>query len=178
MPIMMIFVLLVIALIVITGLFSGRQVQSSGNLSTAETQIGTMSSQIESLYAQQGTFSGLTTASAIAGGVLPQNMVTSTTTAAGPFGGPVQIGDAGAAGLTPNPGFVIEYDGLASKDCQGLATGMTAQSIYIGSSPSLGSFLGGGSLVASSGASVTPAQAATSCPATNGSVAFVFDKSS
>ena len=62
MPIMMIFVLLVIALIVITGLFSGRQVQSSGNLSTAETQIGTMSSQIESLYAQQGTFSGLTTA--------------------------------------------------------------------------------------------------------------------
>ena len=178
MPIMMIFVLLVIALIVITGLFSGRQVQSSGNLSTAETQIGTISSQIESLYAQQGTFSGLTTASAIASKRLPQNMVTSTTTAASPFGGPVQIGDAGAAGLTPNPGFVIEYDDLASQDCQGMATGMTAQSIYIGASPALGSFLGAGSLVASNGAAVTPAQAAAACPASNGSVAFVFDKAS
>lgn len=177
MPIMMIFVLLVIALIVITGLFSGRQLLSSGNLSTAETQIGMMSSQIESLYAQQGTFAGLTTASAIAGGMLPTNMVTSATTAAGPYGGPVQIGDAGAASLTPNPGYIIEYDGLTSKNCQGLATGMTAQTIYIGASPALGTFLAAGTLVAANGTAVTPAQAAAACPATNGSVAFVFDKS-
>ena len=179
MPIMMIFAVVVIALIVVAGIYAGQQLLGGGNQSTAQTQIGNISAKIQSLYSNQATFTGLTTAGAITAGVLPKNMVATAATAVNPFGGAVDILDAGASGATPNPGFIVQYDGLSSTDCQALATSITAEETFIGAD--VGS---GGTLVSTTPVNtspnqpVTPTQAGAACTNATNSVAFGFSKSS
>ncbi|MHB1702530.1 MAG: type 4 pilus major pilin [Acidobacteriaceae bacterium] len=178
MPIMMIFAVVVIALIIVAGIFGGQQLLGGGNQSTAQTQIGTIAAKIQALYANQATFTGLTTAGAISAGMLPKNMVASTTSAVNPFGGAVDILDGGAAGATPAPSFVVQYDGISATDCQALATSITAASAYIGSDVGTSGSFVGGSPIAVNNTAVTPTQAATACVNPKNSVAFVFTKSS
>ena len=179
MPIMMIFAVVVIALIVVAGIYAGQQLLGGGNQSTAQTQIGNISAKIQSLYANQATFTGLTTAGAISAGILPKNMIVSATQATNPFGGAVDILDAGAAGASPNPGFIVQYDGLSATDCQALATSITAENTFIGADVGTG-----GTLVSTTPVNtavntpVTPTQAAGACTNAKNSVAFAFSKSS
>ena len=169
MPIMMIFVLLVIALIVISGLSSGRQLQASGAVSSAQQQVGTIVSHIQSLYANNVDYSNLSNTVACTANVFPQGCsggqnVTSS------LGGAVSVWpDAG-----PPPDFNVSLLAPSNALCIQAATSIPAWQVYVWnqSSPSP-------VLLNPAGGAVSPTVAQQNCTfGSNNVVDFKFLKTS
>ena len=167
MPIMMIFVLLVIALIVISGLSSGRQLQSAGVVSSAQQQVGTIVSNIQSLYANNVDYSNLSNAVACSAQVFPQGC-SGGQNVTNPFGGGITVWpDAG-----PPPDFNVALLVPSNAACVQIATSVPAWqvSVWNQSSPSP-------VLLNPAGGAVSPAAAQQNCTfGSNNIVDFKFLK--
>jgi flagellar basal body-associated protein FliL len=97
----------------IVSVFSGtKEVQAASELST-------VISNVQGLYASQPNFSGLTNTVAIQGGVYPTMMATlSSTSATDPWGGNVTV----EANSTNNAEFTVEFDDVPEDSCTKLAS--------------------------------------------------------
>ena len=168
MPIMMIFVLLVIALIVISGLSSGRQLQSAGDVSSAQQQVGTIVSNIQSLYANNVDYSNLTNTVACSAKVFPQGC-SGGQSVMDPFGGAITVWyDAG-----PPPDFNVALAVPSNAACVQIATSIPAWQVYVWGSPPSPVLLN------PAGGAVSPAAAQQNCTfGSNNIVDFKFLKTS
>lgn len=159
MPFMMIFVIIVIALITVSGIYGGQELLSSSKSSTAIQEVAQVTANIQGAYANAATFSTLTVPVAITDKLVPANMI-SGTTIVNPYGGDITLGpDA-----TYTNGFDLTEQGLDSGACASLATGVTAYAIDIN-----------GTQVASGNQAVDPSTAAADCTqaGTGNTVMFV-----
>lgn len=167
MPIMMVFVLVVIALIVISGLYSGRQLLSAGNASTAAQQVSAIASNIQSLYSSNADYSNLSNTVACTANVFPQGC-TGGNSVINPFGGAVTVWpDAG-----PPADFNVSLLIPSNEACIQIATSIPAWEVEVWdqSSPSP-------VLLNPSGGAVSPAMAQSKCTfAGNNVVDFKFLK--
>ncbi|MHB8408963.1 MAG: type 4 pilus major pilin [Acidiferrobacterales bacterium] len=159
MPFMMIFALVVIALIVVGGIYGGHLLMASGTSSTTAQEVAEITANVQSLYSNQSSFATLTNQVAITDKAVPENMVQGTNIV-NPYGGQVTLGpDA-----TYNNAFDITEGGLDGGACSSLATGETAYGVEIN-----------GTQVAIGNQAVDPSTAAADCTQTgNGnSVTFI-----
>jgi len=144
---MMIFVIIVIALITVAGIYGGQALMGSSKSSTAIQEVAQVTANIQGAYANQSTFSTLTVPVAISDKLVPANMI-SGTSIVNPYGGTIALGpDA----TYPN-GFDLTENGLDSGSCASLATGVTAYAVDIN-----------GTQVATGNQAVDPATAASDC---------------
>lgn len=95
----------------ITGAFSGTKAASGS------AQLSTIISNVQGLYANQPTFTGLGETVAVQGGVFPSNMIdTTTNTAFDPWNGAVTV----EVPSTPTE-FTVEFDNVPPHACQKMA---------------------------------------------------------
>ena len=100
----------------ITGAFSGAKA------SQATSELSTVISNTQGLYANQPTFAGLNETVAVQGGVFPSNMVIlSTNTAYDPWNGAVKVAAASTATQSTPTEFTVEFDGVPVHACDKLA---------------------------------------------------------
>lgn len=153
MPMMMIFVLVVIALIVVVGITAGQSLMSQGRVGNTTQDIAEIAANVEGAYANQATFAGLSNSLAISQKLVPANMVQGGTSIVDPFGGAVTLQPDGTV---PN-GFDIQVGGLGNASCAAVAEDISAFEIEIN-----------GTVAASANASVSPSTAGTDCTAGTG----------
>jgi hypothetical protein len=151
MPIATIFMVAVIALIIVGGIIFGKSLLGGGNLTNTEQEVSQIVSGVQSLYANQVGFSGLTDAVAIQANIPPSNEVNAANgTISNPYGGSIT--------LQPDATYANAFDvivgGLGNGACAKLATGLTAYALEIN-----------GTAAASNGQPVPPATATSDCNA-------------
>ena len=166
---MMIFVLLVIALIVISGLSSGRQLQTGGDVSSAQQQVGTIVSNIQSLYANSVDYNNLSNTVACSARVFPQGC-SGGQNVTNPFGGSITVW----ADADPPPDFNVGLLVPSNAACMQIATSIPAWQVYVWNQISPSPVL-----LNPSGGAVSPAAAQQNCSfGSNNIVDFKFLKTS
>lgn len=154
MPIATIFMIAVIALIIIGGIVFGRNLLGGGNLTNTEQEVSQIISGVQSLYANQVGFSGLTDSIAVDAHIAPSNEVnTANETISNPYGGSITLQPSASYANA----FDVTVNGLGNGACTKMSTDMTAQAVKIN-----------GSVVASNGQPVSPASASSDCNAGSG----------
>ncbi len=88
---------------------------SGGKQTQMQQGLANMRMQIQSMYAGSSTYTGLTTAVALKGGVIPRKLVVGGTKAQTPWGGAITI-----TGQTTGT-FTIALAGIPQEDCAKLA---------------------------------------------------------
>lgn len=142
-----IFMIIVFAIIMIGGIAAGTGMLSSSRASTTTSEVAQIVANVDGAYAQQATFAGLSNTVAIAGKLVPSNMVQGANIL-NPYGGAVTLGpDATVAN-----GFDVTNAGLGNSACASVAEQESAYEIEIN-----------GTVVATSGQSVSPTTAAQDC---------------
>jgi len=132
---------------------------SSSNYAQSETQLNTVITNVQSLYANQPNFSGLTTANAISAGVFPSSMAAQgAATATDVYGGSVSVNTG-----TPDTEFTVEFDNVSQSDC-----------IKLGSSIN-NSNLVSVSVDGQSPASITPGALASVCASSSNSIIWTLN---
>lgn len=179
MPIMMIFAVVVIALIVVAGLYAGQLLLSAGSSSNVQSQIGMVASNVRSLYGTSPDFSSLTPAIACQGNVYPPAMLPSAgcggnNLAMTPYGGVNVVSGQSVSSPLGNDSFAIVLgaggqSSLKQSSCIQIVTGVSAWGIY-GSQ---------GSWLTQNNQMPTPAAAQAWCKGMNGgTIDFIFAKAS
>lgn len=154
MPIATIFMVAVIALIIVGGIVFGKNLLGGGDLTNTEQEVSQIISGVQSLYANQVGFSGLTNSVAISANIPPSNEVSAANgTISNPYGGSIT--------LQPDTTYANAFDvivgGLGNGACAKLATGLTAQAVEVN-----------GTSISTNGQPASPAAATSDCNAGSG----------
>lgn len=114
-----------IALGAVVAYITFPKVQSTSRANAEATNINTIASGINNLYAGSNTFTGLTNEVLINGKGAPERMVGAGNTLVNSLGGAVTIGTATlpAGGVTDNH-YQITWEGIPEAECVKLGTGV------------------------------------------------------
>ena len=164
-------VLAIIGVLSVGGIAGYSKAMNKFKTNKVADNLAMIVTNIRTLYAQQNNYSGLTTATAINMGVVPDELVNDDkTTLKNAFLGPVFIGSATVKGMDngtdsgTNRGFVVYMGGLTREACVTLATndwGSGYSSGHVG--------------VRASGATIAD-QAALTAAVVDNTTADIFDK--
>lgn len=179
MPIMMIFAVVVIAMIVVAGLFAGQLLLSTGAASNVQSQIGMVANNVQSLYGTSPDFSSLTPAVACQDKVYPPAMLPSggcggNNLAMTPYGGVDVVSGQSVSSPLGNGSFAVVLgaggqSSLKQDSCIQIVTSVAAWGIY--GSP--------GSWLTQNNQLPTPATAQSWCAnMSGGTIDFIFAKNS
>lgn len=106
----------------------GHMAMSSSKSSQTESQLSTIISNVQGLYANQPDFTGLSTATAISGGVIPSSMVSGTgtsATATDTYGGPVDVN----VSSTNHDEFTVEFDNIPQHACVSIGSSISGSNL-------------------------------------------------
>ena len=122
-------VLAIIGVLSVGGIAGYSKAMNKFKTNKVADNLAMIVTNIRTLYAQQNNYDGLTTATAINMGVVPDELINSDkTTLKNAFLGPVSISSATVKGLDngtdsgANRGFVVAMGGLTREACVTLAT--------------------------------------------------------
>ena len=115
-------VLAIIGVLSVGGIAGYSKAMNKFKTNKVADQVSMIVTNIRTLYAQQTTYAGLNNDTAIAMGVLPDELGTSGSTLTNPFNGSVIVNSAFAGGSFSDTAFAITYSGLSREACVTLAT--------------------------------------------------------
>ena len=124
-------VLAIIGVLSVGGIAGYSKAMNKFKINKTTDQVSMLVANIRTIYSTQGNYDGLDNANAISFGVIPNDMIKTSTDGSGKtstdlrnaFGGSVIIAAAEAREGSYKEAFTIEYNGLSDEACVTLATG-------------------------------------------------------
>lgn len=154
-----------------------RKTADARDVAHERTNVAALAENVRRAYAGRNAFGGLTTASALAQGVYPSDMVPRRdgfTSVPNPWGGTVAVAAATVDGGIAGNGFTIAYSNVPPSVCAAFAAaaGVGFEEVTVRHGQLASRDLHVGSVLDAAGRNVDPALAAQRCAAGLSSVAF------
>ena len=115
-------VLAIIGVLSVAGIAGYSKAMAKYKLSKTTDQVSMLVANIRTLYSGQRNYAGLTTAKAIAFGVVPSEMVISPETISNAYSGKVDVGEETPESGIAGGAFKVAFSGLGRDTCIALAT--------------------------------------------------------
>ena len=123
-------VLAIIGVLSVGGIAGYSKAMNKFKINKTTDQVSMLVANIRTIYSTQGNYSGLTNATAVSFGVVPNDMIKTATSGSSTstdltnaFGGPVTIIASEARDGSYHEAFTIEYGNLSQEACVTIATG-------------------------------------------------------